>query len=119
MAVESGSIGDGLLTYALVHDGLIAGQADADPRDGRITLSKWLKYGVDRVPTLYTEVKSGTINTFGSKDAPVRSVLVDVSSSPRVVPPVQQPALFDFNKLQGDPLIEATPGAAGAGAAGQ
>ena len=43
VALESGLIKQGLLTYALTHDGIEAGQADFRPKDKTITLSEWLR----------------------------------------------------------------------------
>jgi WD40 repeat protein len=51
-AVESSRLGHGLLTYALIHDGLQNGSADFAPRDGVIGIQEWLNYAVMRVPEL-------------------------------------------------------------------
>jgi WD40 repeat protein len=92
VALESDILRQGLLTYALVRDGLLANQADARPADGSISLTEWLRYGVARVPSLYAEVQEGSIQTFGY-DA--RSVEV---GAPRPDPHFQQPSLFDFRR---------------------
>ena len=53
----------GLLTYALVEDGLIDRRADSN-RDNLIRLSEWLEYGVVDVPKLFEEVvRSQKTNT--------------------------------------------------------
>ena len=65
VALESNRIQHGLLTYALARDGLEAFQADFQPVDQRIALREWLAYGVDRVPKLYEEVRSGQVSTWG------------------------------------------------------
>lgn len=69
MATGGGPLGNqiqqGLLTYALVHDGLEERQADFNPKDRQITLTEWLGYGVERVPALYEEVRTGTVSHFG------------------------------------------------------
>lgn len=105
VALESHLLGGGhgLLTWALVHDGLDAGQADANPKDGMITLSKWLKYGVARVPVLYAQVKAGKVQSFG-RDLP-RATEAVTGSGQAAPPPVQQPALFDFNKQRHEVLL--------------
>lgn len=55
-----GKIKGGLLTYALVTEGLESGDADSGPeKDGKITLDEWLNYGADRVYSLYKAVTSG------------------------------------------------------------
>jgi hypothetical protein len=52
-ALESGALSQGLLSYALVEDGLKRGLADFKPRpDGKITIREWLEYGVAQVPAL-------------------------------------------------------------------
>jgi hypothetical protein len=92
VALESDLIRQGLLTYALVRDGLEARQADRRPSDGIITLSEWLEYGVDHVPALYREVQEGEIQTFGLAG---RSIEIGGS---RQDPDFQQPSLFDFRR---------------------
>src|SRR5213078_261829 len=52
-ALESGNLRHGLLTYALVKDGLDTKKADFRPKDGRVTLGEWLAYGAERVPDLH------------------------------------------------------------------
>jgi len=84
VAQESSQIRHGLLTYALVHDGIETGDADFEPKDKSITLSEWLKYGVERVPILCRKVlKSSDIRKYG----------------------FQQPALFDFTKKKNDIIL--------------
>ncbi len=103
VALESRRIKQGLLTYALVHDGLEAEQADYRPKDGRITLIEWLAYGVDRVPMLAQELKSRALQTFGIPGQDRGAYLVyegedDQRNVTNVTLPIQQPALFDFRK---------------------
>jgi uncharacterized caspase-like protein len=95
VALESEATQQGLLSYALVNDGLESGLADFQPADGRIVLPEWLSYAVQRVPGLSREVYSGTVATRGSGEAP--RVVNSRSSQP---PPrgLQQPSLFDFRK---------------------
>lgn len=57
VALETGITQQGLLSYALTHDGLRNGEADFRPRDRVVELTEWLQYGVDRVPRLYREVE--------------------------------------------------------------
>ncbi len=99
VALESDLLQQGLLTHALVHDGLEARQADFQPQDQTITLSEWLGYSVERVPTLYEEVKKGQVQAFG-REQQGRGVVVVYSqhSSSLKQQGFQQPALFDFAK---------------------
>jgi uncharacterized caspase-like protein len=51
-AQELSELQHGLLTYALVEQGLKRGAADLAPRDGKIELREWFDYAVERVPQL-------------------------------------------------------------------
>ncbi len=51
-ATEDSHCGHGLLTCALVEDGLKKGEADRAPKDGKITMTEWLEFAADRVPQL-------------------------------------------------------------------
>ena len=51
-AKELSQLGHGLLTYALVDEGLKQGKADDDPKDGQILLREWLDYSTARLPEL-------------------------------------------------------------------
>jgi hypothetical protein len=96
-ALESSQLRHGVLTYALLHEGLGEGKADRNSKDGRITEAKWLKYGVQRVPSLYGELIS---NTFIGKGFKRR----DVSAGGAT--PAQRPALFDFRRSERpEPLL--------------
>jgi WD40 repeat protein len=118
VALESHLIKQGLLTYALVHDGIEAGQADFKPQDKSITLSEWLAYGVNRVPGLYEEVRQGKVQTFGravseneAQPAIIRqdggtatgSKSLDLVEIQDIK--IQQPSLFDFTKKQKDVVL--------------
>ncbi len=50
-AQEVSQLGHGLLTYALVAEGL-KGAADAEPKDGQVLLREWLDYATARVPEM-------------------------------------------------------------------
>jgi len=51
-ALEATQLGHGLLTYALVEEGLKQNMADTAPRDGRVLLQEWLDYATNRVPQM-------------------------------------------------------------------
>jgi len=74
VAIESRSLRQGLLTYAIVRNGL---QQKGAAFDGRITLGGLLRYGERHVPSLYQEVLAGEV-----KDA---SGIVDRNADP--IPP--------------------------------
>lgn len=54
-AQEVDVLGHGLLTYALIEEGLKKASADRAPRDGRVLLQEWLDYATERVPQFQEE----------------------------------------------------------------
>jgi len=100
VALESDRIRHGLLTYALTRDGLEAFQADFQPIDQRVVLREWLAYGVDRVPKLYEEVRSGQVSTVGRGES--KGTVIHLGDAGRHSltkrNPYQTPALFDFTR---------------------
>jgi WD40 repeat protein/uncharacterized caspase-like protein len=51
-AMEASKLGHGLLTYALVEEGMKTAAADTAPKDGHVTVREWLDYATQRVPQL-------------------------------------------------------------------
>lgn len=92
VALESDMIGHGALTYALIREGLDADLADNEPKDQLITANEWLRYGMARVPSLYSEILSGKVKSAG------RSLDLPLSFEEKRQGSVQQPGLFDFRK---------------------
>jgi len=98
VALEFEQLEQGLLTYALPHDGLEAGQADFAPADKTIYLTEWLAYGAKRVAQLHTEIRSGALQTFGL-EAGKRGFIITRSfdaPSPDSTQGTQRPSLFNF-----------------------
>ena len=98
-ALEDQRLRHGLLTFSLINDGLEAFNADHEPKDSKVWLDEWLRYGVKRVPALADEVKSGTVKVAnrGPERGAVRVNVPDASGKPSAAArPAQQPALFDF-----------------------
>jgi WD40 repeat protein len=84
-ARETREIKMGLLSFALVREGLEDDQADYKPKDKQIWLSEWLSYAAERVPGLYTD--------------PGRAkgdLLMAQKQTADKTTALQQPALFDF-----------------------
>jgi len=104
-AQESGLTQQGLLSYALVNDGLELAKADFLPVDGKITLAEWLGYGVLRVPGLAEEVLRGRLEG-GGKDAGSRGAKLVVTGVAKNRA-MQQPALFDFTRGRRDATMAA------------
>jgi WD40 repeat protein/uncharacterized caspase-like protein len=104
VALELDQLKQGLLTYALMEEGLNGKKADKNG-DGRITLDEWLGYGAERVPELYDDVKAGRVEQLKRKDLHITSVL----SGPSVKKVnFQQPQLFDFKRKRREIVITAT-----------
>jgi hypothetical protein len=92
-ALESRQLRHGLLTHALVREGLEAGQADSgESKDGAITLREWLAYGESRVPALAEAIASGDVEATGPR-GPLRP-----DNRPEATRVVQRPSLFDFSR---------------------
>ena len=87
-ALETGETQQGLLSYALVREGLGERAADFQPEDGRIQLAEWLTYGVTRVPGLYEDYRTGKLK-------PRAATPLNQPEEKQFIS-IQQPALFDF-----------------------
>jgi WD40 repeat protein len=80
-------IKNGLLTYALVEDGLVCRLADTN-NNQTILLSEWLEYGVIDVPALYADAAKQTQQGVAELGRFILRADGDFST--------QQPTLFDF-----------------------
>jgi len=105
VALEDPQIGHGLLSYALCEDGLKRGRADFQPRDRRITMAEWLRYGARRVPELADEVAAGKVRAFSSTGRDLTRTEPEEKGVTRRDDRVrqrrlaaQQPSLFDFTR---------------------
>jgi uncharacterized caspase-like protein len=113
VALESEKLGQGLLTYALVDEGLKDHKAAPDGK-GPITIGTWLHYAEQRVPQLYDDIQGGRIQAAKvvvANDA-ARSVtkepIIEPAFRDQIVQHAQTPQLFDFYKQQNDPAVGAT-----------
>ena len=108
VAMETNQVRQGLLTYALLNDGLGAWLADYKPQDNQITLTEWLGYGVDRVPHLYEEVKAGAMrvsDTGTNLNDAARIIRDTVDPRESDNDKTQQPSLFDFARRRQDVVL--------------
>jgi uncharacterized caspase-like protein len=94
-AAETPWLGMGLLSFALTKDGLEGGEADWQPKDGKIWLREWLAYGVERVPQLYEALRQGKTEEFRNA---ARGVKVTARAKDYQNKSLQTPALFDFRR---------------------
>jgi WD40 repeat protein len=96
IALENKKIEQGLLTFSLVSNGIEEKKADFQPKDQTITMAEWLKYGEQRVPELYNEIKLGKAKDLiliGSSNGSSQEAQ---SSQAKRELKVQRPGLFDF-----------------------
>jgi hypothetical protein len=90
IALDSRATALSYLAQALIPEGIGKRLADQFPADGKITLSEWLRYGVQRVPELHAqEFPRQQWQFAGSK-----------TSGQRKAPVLQRPALFDFARTR-------------------
>lgn len=107
LAWESRDRGMGLLSHALLEEGLVQRKADRLPKDGTIMISEWLQFAVDRVPALYAATAErrqpgeARIVMFDAERRSSREVLVD---GRRVQARTQQPSVFNFRRRPDTPL---------------
>ncbi len=97
VAREPAGLRHGLLTFALMRDGIEGRRADFRPADKRILLAEWLGFGVQGVPRLQRELASGGRAPDGS-----------ARPADRIGTPVlriQQPRLFDFSRRGDGPTL--------------
>lgn len=100
-ALETPQTEQGLLSYALIMDGLVRGEANFDPKeDDRIMLSEWLRYGAKRVPKLYEEWRQCHLRDKLNDDRECQLAVKGAKlklNTPQAVGVLQQPALFDYS----------------------
>lgn len=105
-AIEVQQLEHGLLTYALVRDGIESKSADHRPTDKKIMATEWLRYGVKRVPELYEAAMKGNLNLLvnGKRSVERLDDELKKSRNPKETT-VQMPALFDFLWKREDRLM--------------
>jgi hypothetical protein len=103
-ALEPSELQHGLLTYALVEEGLKKGSADSDPRDGTLLVREWLDYAARRVPQIQTE-QMRKANQNGRQ-----LVFVDGEEKTEVSKRnVQRPRVFYRRELEAQSFVIAKP----------
>jgi WD40 repeat protein/uncharacterized caspase-like protein len=101
-ALEEEQLGHGLLTFALVDEGLKQGKAPRDSQ-GDLTERSWLEYATNRVPELQTQIKTDVTDVAQSRSLKKR----DVSFEPAENTDMQRPRLFYKREMDIQPLIVA------------
>ncbi len=85
-AHESSQLHQGLLSFSLTQEGLVAGKADWKPVDQKITIGEWLSYAAHEVPLLR---EAGTVKTGRG--------IIPIGEPIRILESPQIPAVFDFS----------------------
>lgn len=104
-AIEATQYGHGLLTYALIDEGLKTGAADTQPKDGQVVVREWLDYATQRVPKLQEKMmrdfrKMGRELAFVEGEQKIQD-LADRS--------LQRPRVFYRREPEAQPLVVAKP----------
>ena len=111
-AIESATVRHGLLTFALVREGLSQSpkgfrRADLDG-NGKLTLTEWLRFGEQRTPLLYNEIRKGRLTAVyegASTEFIGKDTVVSPAFRNMVIRQVQVPSLFDFKRGDADVLL--------------
>ncbi len=100
-ALEAAQLGHGLLTYALVEEGLKTAIADSKPKDGVLIAREWLDFATERVPQLQEE-----------KVKQSRGIGLDIvftEGEQNIADPqkrsVQRPRVFYRRELEANPFV--------------
>ena len=104
-ALEAAQLGHGLLTYALVEEGLKTAIADTEPKDGLVSAREWLDFATERVPQMQAEkMKQG------------RGIGLEIAfteGEQKIADPekrsVQRPRVFYRREMEATPLVIAKP----------
>ena len=93
-ALEAEELGHGLLTYALLLQGLEQAKADDKPKDGLVVLDEWLDYATDSVPRVHSAHLSRAIGLDKAASA-------EADAEQRL----QRPRVFYRRELEAHPWI--------------
>jgi len=99
-ALEVEKLRHGLLTYALIEDGLKNGRADVNA-DGQIALNEWLDYTERAVPRMQLAV----IENATEKGIHLSFEDTEQTGRGNVATRLQRPRVFAPRDLEEDPLI--------------
>lgn len=100
-ALEAAQFGHGLLTYALVEEGLKSGVADFEPKDGVVNAREWLDYATERVPQMQEE-KMKESRGLGLQIAFTEGEQKIADPEKRSV---QRPRVFYRREMEASPLV--------------
>ncbi|HEV2829992.1 MAG TPA: caspase family protein [Pyrinomonadaceae bacterium] len=104
-ALEAAQLGHGLLTYALIEEGLKTVAADTEPKDGVLSAREWLDFATERVPQIQ-EAKMKQGRGIGLEIAFTEGEQNIADPEKRSL---QRPRVFYRRELEGNPLVIAKP----------
>jgi WD40 repeat protein len=100
-----GQIKGGLLTEALIAEGLVKGNADTD-ENGDIMLDEWLEYGESRVPELFrTTIKELETTGVENKSLVLKLIYDSKSFDLKQLMSLQRASFFNFSQGSNDVLV--------------
>ena len=100
-AQEAAEIGHGLLTYALIEEGLRRAAADDEPKDGAVLVREWFDFASARVPAIQLDkLKQSRDLSF------VEGEERGLNTQRRIA---QRPRVFYRRELEAQPLVVARP----------
>jgi len=102
-ALEASQLGHGLLTYALVEEGLKTPVADNGPQDGVLSVREWLDFATERVPQMQEE-KMKQSRGVGLTFTEGEQTVADPQKRS-----VQRPRVFYRRELDANQLVMAKP----------
>ncbi|MCM3905396.1 MAG: caspase family protein [Pyrinomonadaceae bacterium] len=104
-ALEAAQLGHGLLTYALVEEGLKTAIADIEPKDGLLSAREWLDFATERVPQMQEEKMKETRG--------VGLAIAFTEGEQNIADPqkrtLQRPRVFYRRESEASPLVIAKP----------
>ena len=112
VALELGSLEQGLLSYAILQDGVKEKHADANGNKELLS-TELLEYAEKRVPELYQEIKEGKhsviINGKRVKGLQARAETFGSDKKNKSSLNLQQPKVFDFKRRKADNTLFSLP----------
>lgn len=104
-ALEAAQLGHGLLTYALVEEGLKTTVADKEPKDGVLVAREWLDFATERVP----QMQEQKMNEGRGVGLAIAFTEGETSITDPQKRTVQRPRVFYRREMEVNPLVIAKP----------
>ncbi len=109
-AQEASQLGHGLLTYALVEEGLRRALADSQPADGDVVTREWFDYATRRVPEMQLDKMEQSRDAGGNLSFAEHERGLTITQRAG-----QRPRVFYRREPESQPLVIAKPGVSNTG----